>query len=341
MVLLVLSAMAATAGLIYPHISSSFGTQASKRFGEIAKHILLSVGKPADWGENSQTVPEEFGLAEDKAAVPYTLDVDKVSRLNSENLYALTYAQIYTSLKIPDISFRIEIKPIFETSINLVATYENESETTYEFEAATLRSGANVPAELRLYVIAENFLQNFGVHSSDGEICFNVTIPKSVDGPALLVVLAKSKFNEKIVSFAMYAFAHNLQDPAPKSGLLRLSPLNYTLTVVPNNPEINLSKVYALTFNYHQTLEQKASQNGLVTFGIPKFLDASPTVLVVAGWNSTQFFIEWTVYPQLPVEMGISPTESMNLSDFYAYTYLVTVNSAVYKCIIWLGGPKQ
>ena len=341
MVLLVLSAMAATAGLLYPHISGSFGIEASKRYGEIAKHILLSVGKPADWGKNSQTVPEEFGLAEDKAAVPYTLDVDKVSRLNGENIYALTYAQIYTSLKILDVSFRIEIKPVFETSINLIATYEDESETTYEFEAATVRSGANVPAELRLYVIAENFLQNLGVHSSDGEICFNVTIPKSVNGPALLVVLTKSKFNGKIVSFAVYAFAHNHQNPKPKGSFLRLSPLNYTLTVIPNNPDITLSEVYALTFNYHQTLEQKTSQNGPATFDIPKFLDASPTVLVATGWNSTQFFIEWTVYPQLPVGMGISPTESMNLSDFYAYSYLVTVNSAVYKCTIWLGGPKQ
>jgi hypothetical protein len=67
MVLLVLSAMAATAGLLYPPISSSFGTEASKRYEEIAKHILLNVGKPADWGKNSQTVPEELGLAEDKA----------------------------------------------------------------------------------------------------------------------------------------------------------------------------------------------------------------------------------------------------------------------------------
>jgi hypothetical protein len=341
MVLLVLSAMAATSGLLYSPISSSFGTQASKRFGEIAKHILSNAGKPADWGKNSQIAPEEFGLAEDNAAIPYTLDVDKVSRLNSENLYALTYAQIYTSLKIPDVSFRIEIKPIFETSINLIATYEDESETTYEFEAATVRSGANVPTELRLYVIAENFLQNLGVHSSDGEICFNVTIPKSVDGPALLVVLAKSKFNDKIVSFAMYAFAHNHQNPKPKGSFLRLSPLNCTLTVVPNNPNITFSEVYALTFNYHQTLKQRTSQNGSATFNIPKFLEASPTVLVVTGWNSTQFFIERTVYPQLPIEVGISPKESMNLSDFYAYTYLVTVNSAVYKCTIWLGGPKQ
>jgi hypothetical protein len=341
MVLLVLSAMAATAGLLYPPISSSFGTEASKRYEEIAKHILLNVGKPADWGKNSQTVPEELGLAEAEAADPYTLDVDKVSRLNSENLYALSYAQIYASLKIPDVSFRIDIKPVFETSINLITAYEDANETTYEFEVATVRSGANVPAELRLYVTAENFLQNLGVYISDGGILFNVTIPKSVNGPALLVVLAKSRYNAKIVSFAVYAFAHNYQNPKPKGTFLRIAPLNYTLTVVPNNAEITLSGVYALTFNHHQTLERKTNQNQSVTFDIPKFLDASPTVLVATGWNSTQFFIEWTVYPQVPVGIGINPTESMNLSDFYAYTYLVTVNSVVYRCTVWLGGPKQ
>ncbi|MEM0007584.1 MAG: hypothetical protein QXR89_04875 [Candidatus Bathyarchaeia archaeon] len=341
MVLLVLSAMAATASLLYQPISNSFGNEAFTRYGEIAKYMLLNTGEPADWGKNSQTFPEEFGLADVEAANPYTLDIDKVSRLNGENLHALSYAQIYTSLKIPDIAFRIEIKPLFETVINLTATYEDENETTYEFEIETVRSGVNVPAELRLYTIAESLLQNLGAYSSDGEIRLNVTIPNSVNGPALLVVLAKSKYNAKIVSFAVYAFAHTPQNPMSKGSFLRLSPLNHTLTVVPNNPDIVLLDVYALTFNNSSTLEKTTSQNQAVTFNIPKFLDASPIMLVATGRNSTQFFVEWTVYPQIPVAIGISPTDSISLADVYAYTYLVTINSALYKCTVWLGGPKQ
>ncbi|MEM3617689.1 MAG: hypothetical protein QXK47_01295 [Candidatus Bathyarchaeia archaeon] len=341
MVLLVLSAMAATASLLYQPIINSFGDVASVRYGEIAKYILLNTGKPADWGKNSQTVPEEFGLADVEAANPYTLDLDKVSRLNSENLHTLSYAQIYTSLKIPDAAFRIEIKPLFETVVNLTAIYEGEGETTYEFEVETVKSGVNVPARLRLYAVAENFLQSFGVYSSDGETYLNVTIPKSVDGPALLVVLAKSQYNEKIVSFTVYAFAHNSQNPASKGSFLRISPLNHTLTVVPGNTDISLSEVYALTFNYSQTLEQAVSQNQCAIFTIPRFLDTSPIVLVATGWISTQFFIEWAVYPQMPVAVGISLTDSISLADVYAYTYLVTVKSALYRCTIWLGGPRR
>lgn len=341
MVLLVLSAMTATASLLYQPISGSFGDEASTRYGEIAKYILLNTGKPADWGKSSQTVPEEFGLADAEAAHPYTLDVDKVSRLNGESLHALSYAQIYTSLKIPDVVFRIEIIPLFETFVNLVANYESEGEAIYEFEVKTVRSGVNVPTELRLYVIAESLLQDLGIYSSGGEIRLNVTIPNSIDGPALLVVLAKSQCDAKIVSFAVYAFAHNSQNPVSKGSFLRLSPLNHTLTVVLNNPNIVLLDVYALTFSYSLTLEKTTSQNQSVTFNIPKILDASPIVLVANGRNSTQFFVEWTVYPQIPVANGISPADSISLADVYAYTYLVTINSALYKCTVWLGGPKQ
>ncbi|MEM3616955.1 MAG: hypothetical protein QXJ31_03470 [Candidatus Bathyarchaeia archaeon] len=340
MVLLVLSAMAATASLLYQPIDNFFGDEAFTRYEEIAKYMLLNTGEPADWGKNNQTVPEEFGLADAEAASPYMLDLDKVSRLNSENLHALSYAQIYTSLKIPDVAFRIEIKPLFETVVGFTATYEGVGETTYEFEVETVRSGVNVPAELRLYVVAGNFLQDLGVYSSDGEVRLNVTIPKSVDGPALLVVLAKSKYNAKMVSFAVYAFAHNSQNPTSRGSFLRLSPLNHTLTVVPSN-DLALSEVYALTFNHSQILEQETNQNEYSTFIIPRFLDASPIVLVATGWNFTQFFAEWTVYPQIPVAIGISPAESMSLADVYAYTHLVTINSALYRCTVWLGGPKQ
>ncbi|MEM1563269.1 MAG: hypothetical protein QW161_01165 [Candidatus Bathyarchaeia archaeon] len=341
MVLLVLSAMAATASLLSQPISNSFGNEAFIRYGEIAKYILLNVGSPADWGRKSQIVPEEFGLADAETSNPYTLDVDKVSRLNSENLHALSYAQIYTSLKIPDVSFRIEIKPLFETVVNLTATYEEADGTTYEFKVETVRSGVNVPAKLRLYAFAENFLQDMGVYSSDGEIRLNITIPNGADGPALLVALAKSQHNAEMVSFAVYAFAHNSQKPALKSSFLRLSPLNHTLTVVPNNPDITLLNAYALTFNYSSTLELASIQNQSAIFNIPRFLDASPIVLVATGRDSTQFFMEWTVYPQIPVVVGINPTDSMNLVDVYAYTYLVTINSALYRCTVWLGGTKH
>jgi hypothetical protein len=340
MVLLVLSAMAATAKIIYPSINGTFDVEAAKRFREIAEYMLLNHGEPSNWGQDGQTVPEAFGLAE-AAENPYTLDVDKVSRLNGENLYALSYAQIFTSLKISDISFRLEIKPVFDIHINLTEVFEGLDGTTYEFEVLTEKSGGIVPVKLKYYVIAENFLEASDFCSSYGETSFNVTISNNASGPALLVVLAKSSSNTKIVSFNVYAFAHNSPEPKAKGMFLKLSPLNYSLTASLNSLETTLSTAYALTFNYSSMLTQTANANQSATFSIPKLLDSSPTVLVVTGWNSTEFFAEWTAYPQIPLQIGASLTDSPNLSNVFAYTYLVTIGSAIYQCTVWLGGPRQ
>ncbi len=341
MVLLVLSAMAATTKLLYPSINEALDAETAKRYREIAEYLLLNHGEPSDWGQNWKAVPKTFGLAEADAKDPYELDIDKVSRLNGENLYALSYAQIFTSLGIPDVSLRLEIKPIFDMSINLAEVFEGPDGITYEFEVLTERSGGVLPVKLKYYVIAENFLEASDVYSSYGEISFNVTIPKNASGPALLVVFAKSSSNTKIVSFNVYAFAHNSPEPEAKGNFLKLSPLNYSLTALLNSPETTLSTAYALTFNYSARLTQTSNANQSATFTIPKLLDSSPAVLVVTGWNSTKFFTEWTAYPQIPLQVGASLADSPSLSNVFAYTYLVTIGSSFYKCTVWLGGPRQ
>lgn len=340
MVLLVLSAMTATAKLLQPLINNSVEVEAAERLGEIAKCMLLNAGKPLNWGRDSQTVPEEFGLAEADAENPYALDIDKVSRLNGENLYALSYAQIFTSLKVSDVSFRLEIKPVFDTNVNLTAMFEDVDETIYEFEVVTWKSGADVPVYIKAYTIAENFLQVSNIYNSYGKIRFNVTVPNSVNGPALLVLFAKSTSASNVASFAVYAFTHNSGEPKPRGTFLRLSPLNYTLTAFSTSTPLASLTVYALNFNYTSKLAQVTSENQTATFIIPKFVDASPTVLVATGWNSTQFFVEWTAYPQIPLQTGVNFEEASSLSDVYAYSYLVTVGFTVYKCTVWLGGLK-
>ena len=339
MVLLVLSSMAVTARLLHPLIDSSLENEVSKKYREIAKYLLLNPGNPVDWGKNGQIIPEEFGLAKANSE-SFKLDIDKVSRLNSSNLYALSYAQIFTALKIPDTSFKLEIKLVFEILITLEAIFEDENETIYEFEVVTEKNGVAVSTNLRFYVIAENFLQTSNLYASDGNLRFNVTLPNNVEGPALLVVFAKSMYVSKIISFGTYAFAHNSQAPTSAGEFLRLSPLNYTLTALLNYPTLNMSTAYALTFNYSLRLEQKASTNQSVTFTVPEFAEASPILLIMTGWNSTQFFIEWTAYPQIPIEIGADFAHSSNVSNVFTYNYLITINSSVYKCVVWLGGPK-
>jgi hypothetical protein len=340
MVLLVLSAMAGSSKLLYPYINDAVDENIAERYKEISKYLLLNAGKPSNWGQNSQEAPETFGLAKNGSDNPYELDIDKVLRLNSENIYALNYAQIFTALKMSDISFRIEIKPIFEVTINLTATFAGTNETTYQFEISTEKHGAMVETELKCYAIAENHFKAENAYTSDGKAYMNITIPNNVNGPTLLVVFARSVSNTKLTSFNAYAFAHNSAEPKPKGTFLRLSPINYALTASFVYPEIFLSNAFALTFNYNSTLTQTANSNDSATYSTPRFLEASPTLLVVTGKNSTDFFAEWTAYPQIPVQIGANFAGSTTLSNVFAYTYIITINSALYECTVWLGGPK-
>jgi hypothetical protein len=340
MVLLVLSAMASASKLLYPHINA-MDTNTAERYESVSKYLLLNDGTPSNWGQNYQVIPENFGLAKTGSDNPCELDIDKVSRLNNENLYAVSYAQIFTALGMSDVSFRIEVEPIFEVALNLTATFEGENETSYEFEILTEKQGVPVQAELKSYVIAENYLETSHACVSSGRTYVNATISNDVNGPALLVVLARSVSNAKIVSFSAYPFAHNSTEPKPKGTFLKLSPLNYKLNASLIYSETNFSDTYALSLNHSSTLTQTANSSQSATYDIPHFLDPSPTLIVVTGWNSTPFFTEWTAYPQIPLRIGTNFASSATLSNVFAYTYLVTIDSALYKCTIWLGGPRK
>jgi hypothetical protein len=338
MVLLVVSAMAASSMLLSPYINSVGNENIAKRYEEIAKYLLLNVGETQDWGQKSQTIPETFGLAKAYSDIPYELDIDKVSRLNDKNQYALSYATIFSALKMSDVSFRIELKPIFEVAISPPIMYPSVNETTYQFEILTRKQGIPVPAELKGYIIARNYFEAKNVQVSDGETFLNVTLPNQVEGPALLIIIARSVCNAKIVSFGTYAFAHNSKEPEANGNFLKLSPLNYSLNVSYLYPPISLLEAYALTFNYYSSLTQTANSCQSVEYGIPYFVDSSLILMVTTGLNSTSFFAEWVAYPQIPLKIGADFTESMSLSDVFAYRYIVTVNSALYECMVWLGG---
>ncbi|MEM2589244.1 MAG: hypothetical protein QXL91_00670 [Candidatus Bathyarchaeia archaeon] len=336
MVLLVLSAMTATAKILQPLINTQAKIETSQRFGEVAKRILLYTGKPANWGLDGQIVPEEFGLAEAGASSPYALDIDKVSRLNSENLYCLSYSQIFTSLKSPDISFRIEIKPIFNVKLNLTAVIQDSDKMIYTFEAATEKDdGLAVFTNLKVFVLAESLLQTYTFQNACGRASFNVTVPISLESPALLVVFAKSTYNNRVVSYGVYSIAGRGEPPS-KGTFLKLSPINNTLTVTPTSSEAILTSAYAITFNDAWRLTQTGSN----TFSIPESIDESPTVLIVFGLNATQNFVEWTAYPQIPVQVGVDFVSLLSTTNVYAFEHLVSIGYGIYKCIIFIGGPK-
>ncbi|MCS7124911.1 MAG: hypothetical protein NZ932_05820 [Candidatus Bathyarchaeota archaeon] len=336
MVLLVLSAMSATAKILQPLINTSTNVEAARRLSEVAKRILLYAGKPADWGQWGQLVPEEFGLADVGADNPYALDVDKVSRLNRENAYCLSYAQIFTSLKAPDLMFRIEIKPVFAVKLNLTAVFEGSDKKVYTFEVATLKDdGVQVSAILKAYVLAGNLLKAHSFQKFDGWGSFNITVPKYLESPFALVVFAKSAHNSRLASYAVYTFTQN-GEPAQEGAFLRLSPLNQTLTVTPMGAGVVLEKVYALTFSRVWQLTRIESN----IFSVPASVDSCPTVLVAVGSNATKPLIEWTAYPQIPLKIGVDFANLPSASDIYVYEHLVSIGYGTYKCTIFLGRPK-
>ncbi len=341
MVLLVVSAMAQTSKLLYPHISNAIDVNIAERYEGISKYLLLNSGTPSNWAQNRQVNPETFGLAKAGSNNPYELDIDKVTRLNNENVYAVSYAEIFTALEMSDVSFRIEIKPVFNVVVNLTSTLNELNKTTYRFEVLTEKQGAPVKTELKSYVVAGNHLESTDTCLSNGRTFMNVTLSNDINGPALLVVFAQFVSNPKIMSFNAYPFTHNSAEPKPEGTFLRLSPLDYNLDISSIYLETNLSDTYALSFNYLSTLKQNAGDNQSITYDIPHFLDSSPTLIVVTGWNSTSFFTEWTSYPQIPIKTGADFVNSTSLSNVFSYTYLVTVDSALYECTVWLGGPKQ
>jgi hypothetical protein len=339
MVMLVLSAMAATTTFLRPHMNTTDGDSSQRLYRELSKYLLLNEGMPSNWGQNGQTIPETFGLARSNAECPYELDGDKVSRLNDENLYAISYAEAFTSLEAPDTFFKIEIKPLFDVKIRLDTTFDSSNDTIYQFEISTERNGVPISTQMRIFTVAEAYLKATSASATNGETMQNVTIPDIVNGPALLAVVACSAYNDRIMSFNACAFARSSAEPNLKGTFLKLSPLNHSLTASFSTSGIDVTNAYALTLNHEFQLEQMSNTSESTTYEIPKILDSGPTILVLTGTNSTKSFIEWTAYPQIPVEMGADFADSQALSDVFSFTYLITIDSIIYDCTVWLGGP--
>ncbi len=341
MVLLVLSAMASTSKLLYPYVNHAAGGNMAERYRQISKYMLLNKGTPTNWGKSNQTNLTAFGLAKKGSIVQCDLDIDKITRLNTENAYALSYAEAFSALEMSDVSFRIEIKPLFETTVLLTATYAKITQTTYCFEIVTEKNGIPCLADLKGYVVAENYTETASARTSNGRASLNVTVPNTTRGPAMLAIFARSAYDEKVMSFATYRFTHNSTQPHASGTLLKLSPLNCTLKASFVASNITVSKVYAFTFDYNATLTRIGNDSQSATYSITRFADLSPILIVATGGNSTTCFVEETAYPQVPLQFGADFATSEAHSNVFAYTYPVTLNSVIYECSIWLGGPRE
>ena len=331
-VAVVIVSMGTTAKILTPYMNSLEDLNEEEYLRKIAEYAILNSGSPANWGENQTVTPEAFGLAKNGSLTPYELDVDKICRLNSQNAYALTYLDILEALKLKKVALRIAVSQLMNVSIALTSNETVGDSTRYSFEVSVSRDGTPIAVTLHSYVFATNFLNDtYSSTSSDGEGFVDVEIPNSSNGTALFVVFARASFDARITAYGVYAFGHLSSESPPNNTFLELSPLNDTLHVNPKYSNSSLETGYALSYSYRSNLTSISN----VTYAIPEILDSSPTVLVVTGLN-TSTFVEWTAYPQVPLEIGAN----FENAECFSFSYIVTINKAFYKLTVQCGGPS-
>jgi len=339
MIILTLSAMAGTSKLMAPYLDDLSHRDDAERFQQLASHLLLNAGTPASWGQMQATVLSNLGLAKADSSLPYELDIDKVSRLNSENIYSLTYSELWEALGVKDVAFQIEVKTLFELSISLISNSTQGNQTVYEFEVATEKSGMPLSTDLSGYVVVESFVDKVTTATaSNGVGSLTVNVPNSVNGTVLMLVFARAQVNPQMVSFNTYTFGHNSPTPLPNRTFTRLSPLNHVLNVSLAYSTIEILKPQVFTFNYNFSLTEKADGVQTVEYFIPQLLDSSPMITVLTGHNGSTSFAEWVSYPQLSLQIGVDFSESIAGSKIVSLSHIVTINFALYEVVTKWGG---
>ncbi len=339
MILLALSAMVGTSKLMTPYLADLAQRDDTGRFQHLASHLLLTAGTPTNWGQLASSVPSSLGLAKVSALQPYELDVDKVTRLNSENIYSLAYSDLWQALGVKDVSFQIEIRTLFQLSIELISNSMRGSQSVYEFEVAADKSGLPISTDLSSYVVLKDFVnETMSSTSSDGVGTLEIGIPNSINGTALLLVFAQATANPQMVSLGTYSFGHNSDDPLPNGTFARLSPLDYALNATLKYATVEVSKAQAFTFSYNFSLCVRTQSAQIVEYSIPRLLDASPMVIVLTGVNGSTSFTESVAYPQAPLQTGANFSESIAGSRITIYQHTVTINSALYEVVTKWGG---
>jgi hypothetical protein len=279
-----------------------------------------------DWGTET-AVPSDFGLAAYPTGGAYVLDIDKVSRLNSQNSHALSYHDIATSSKLSSIAVGFSFTQVMTLTVTEFSHQTDGGDTTYTFTAQTTVDSKPISATLHGYVIADGYLSAFNTSTDSGSGQFTVRFQSGLVDGALLFLFARAPFDERVTSYATYNFATQQQETTPASATLGLSPQNYTLSF--NSTEATVGDAFVLSYTYQQPL----SSIGDTQLSIPRLVDNSPLILVVRGAASGVYFAEWTAYPQLPLQCG----SGFVGNEKNVFSYLVSVGGVLYRLDLALG----
>ncbi len=328
MITVIVAAMAATAKISQINIAN-YGNlnEKSDYFAEIAKKIVLNTGCPQNWGANPNLTLESLGLAESNSN-PYALDIDKVSRLNQQNAYSIPYSALWKALGT-NYAFKIRIRQLFSINVTKTGQIQHENQTTYWFSVNVKKAGVPVTAAICCYAIGSNYMDSTYAFAQNGEAELNFTIPNSSNGTILLITFARASYNPKALSYNVYSFYHLTDEIAANETYVRLSPLNYTLYVEPFYQNVTLTDCFLFAYGYNNSLN-KIQEN---TYGIPRLLNSGTMVLVVRGFKDSTFFMEWTAYPQVPLEVGANLEQSEN----HVFDYIVSIEGFFYGLQVLFG----
>jgi len=301
-----------------------------ERYHQIGRCMLLSPGEPGGWGAGG--APTALGFAAPGGA--YELDIDKVTRLNPSNAYALSYFQLWSALGIGDVAFRIRVDMPFNLTLSLASSQLQGDNTTYTFNASTNLRGYPLPADVRYYVAVRDFTDSKrGETGSDGSGTVEFSLPNNLSGTALLVGFAR--VGESVVSCSVLPFAHSSPPPEAPGSFATLSPLNYTLHIaLTGGGSVTNAAVLSLGYVFNLTGDG-------ATYTVPHLLDASPMVLVLTGVNGSDHWAEWVTYPQVPLVVGADMSDAYAISDVASVPYLVEVKGVLYRFEVRFRSPRE
>lgn len=326
MIFLVMGTISGINMVAEPYIEP--GAHDQERYSQLGRYILLSQGNPADWGSGGILT----GLGFSSGGGAYKLDIDKVTRLNPSNAYAINYSSLWQALGVDDVSFSIEVDTLFDLALNLTSSQGQGNTTVYTFSALTASSGYPVQAQLSYYVVLRNFTYSAtGSTNGMGLGSIQFTLPDSQNGTALLVGMAK--MSGSIVSYDVLPFAHNSGEPKASGTYAILNPLNHVLNVDLHKGATAWNAA-VFTKNYAFNL----TSNG-ANYTIPHLLDASPMIIVLTGANSSDCWAEWVAYPQVPLEIGANMSDDYTVSDVVTVTYVVGIEGASYRLTFKFRSP--
>ncbi len=330
--ILISVALIATASLtatMQTNINNLQGLNQQSYLKTTAEQIVTSVGSPTDWG-SSDTAPESFGLAQAGESGAYVLDVDKICRLNSQSGCRLSYTEASNAARLNNIAFAISVTQMLSITIEPTGNSTVDELTTYNFKVTVKANLEPAKADLQSYIITKDVVRNVSDATSSAGVGYvSFQLPSASNGNVLLVVFARATLDDRLTAYGTFAFAHLSGEVLPNQTNLGLSPLDNKLTVNVTGPNAVLDECIAFSFAYQ-------SQAALVSsgvYGIPEWVNRSPIVMVVTGFNDGGFFAEWTAYPSVPLSFG----SNFANTEQNTFVYTVSIKDVLYRLVVTLG----